>query len=485
MSAPVGSTERIARNAGLKVLVQATRLASLVLVIVMARVLGPAEFGKFTFAYALATMLGVVLEFGVSPVLTRGIARDPAATAAQWAAAATLKLGLLGLAGPVFLALPLLARRPWDTTAAVWLLGLALALQSFVENGVSVFTGVQRLDHELRVRLVEKSVLVVAGFAALGLGGGLLGVAFAFVLAAAVSLGLTTWLIHRRLARLDGWWEARGVWALARDLAPVAQALLLAFATSRLAPVAVALLAGDVAAGHFGAAFRVYDVMSIVPVTLIAAVYPELARTPAAAPRFRALTTQAVEALLLVAWPVALALGVGAPWLIGWIYGPGYLPAAPALAFLGAAVGCAMVQHFCGVVFLALDQPRRLRMVAGLAFATSVVVTPGLVLAGGAVGAAAAVLVVELVGLAATLWSLRPLSGWPFGRGALKGLAAAAVGAAVASLLSPAGPARLLGALGASGVALAVLRPVPGPVLLRLLRGALGRPSAPAAREER
>ena len=63
--------------------------------------------------------------------------------------------------------------------------------------------------------LVEKGVLVVAGFAALALGGGLLGVASAFVLAAAVSLGLTVRLIDRRLARLDARWNppaARGPW---------------------------------------------------------------------------------------------------------------------------------------------------------------------------------------------------------------------------------------------------------------------------------
>ena len=178
MSAPPGSTERIARNATFKVLVQATRLASLLLVIVTARVLGPVEFGKFTFAYALATVLGVALEFGVWPVLTRAVARDPASAADQWAAATTLKLGLLGLVGPFYLAAPLVAQRPWDTTAAVWLLGLAIALQGFVENGVAVFTGLQRLDQELLARLVEKSVLVTVGFAALGLGAGLLGVSW-------------------------------------------------------------------------------------------------------------------------------------------------------------------------------------------------------------------------------------------------------------------------------------------------------------------
>lgn len=480
MSTLVGSTERIARNAVFKVLVQATRLASLLLVIAAARVLGPAEFGKFTFAYALATFLGVALEFGVSPVLTRAIARDLATTGARWAAAATLKIGLLALLGPVFLAAPLVLRRPWDTTAAVWLLGLAIALQSFVENGVSVFTGAQRIEQELQARLVEKGVLVGAGFGALALGAGLLGVAGAFALAAAVSLGLMTGLIHRRLARLHGWWDVAGARALARELAPVAQALLLAFATSRLAPVTVALLAGDVAAGYFGAAFRAYDVLSIVPVTLVGAVYPELARTPSAHPRVRALTTQTVEALLLVAWPVALGLAVGAPWLVRVIYGPDYQSAGPILALVGAAVACSMVQHFCGAVFLALDQPGQLRAVALLAFATSVLVTPVLVLKGGAVGAAVAVLVVEGVSLVASLVGLHRLGAGPLGRGAAKGFAAALVGAAVAVLWPAGDGGRLLVALAGYAAALLVLRPVPGPVWARLWRGARGRSGPPA-----
>jgi PST family polysaccharide transporter len=480
MSAVLGGAERIARSGALKVLVQATRFGSLVLVIVTARVLGPAEFGKFTFAYALATVLGVALDFGISLVLTRAVARDPGATAERWGTAATLKLLLLGLLGPLYLVLPLLMHRPWDTTVAVWLLGLAIALQAFVENAVSVFTAIQRLEQELLARLVEKTVLVTVGFAALGLGAGLLGVVSAFVLAAAVSFAFATWRIHRRLAPLGGWWRPAGARTLARELAPVAQAQFVGVATSRLAPVALTLLAGDQAAGHFGAAFRVYDVAWVVLVALEAAVYPELARIPPGHPRFRALTAQALEALALVALPIALGLVAGASWLTPWIYGPGYGPAAAVLAVLGAAVACGMLGHLLGVVFLALDRPRRLRAIAVLALATGLVAIPALVAVGGALGAAVAVLVVEVVTLAASLVGIRGLAGWPLRRGAAKGLGAAAAGAVVAGLL-PAGPGRLGAALLAYAVALVALKPVPGAVCLRLLRGALGRPGPPSA----
>lgn len=471
---------RVARNAGLKVLVQATRLISLALVIVTARVVGPAEFGKFTFAYALAAILGVALDFGIPAVLTRQVARAPHETAERWATAAMLKLGLLALAGPLYLAAPLVTRRPWDVTAAAWLLGLAIGLQAFIENAVAVYTGVQRLEHEVTVRVIEKAVLGGVGFAVLALGGGIVAVAAAFAAAAVVSLVLATTLVHRRLAPLRAPWSGRAAWRLAGELAPVAQAQLLAVATARLAPIVVALGAGDRAAGLFGAAFRLYDVVQVAPTALIAALYPELARTPAGSPRARALVTQATELLLLVLLPVAIGLGVGAPAVAAAVYGAGYVAAAPILAVLGSAATLAMLQAFLGTVFLAFDHPRRLRAVAALTLATSLVATPALVWTAGATGGALAVLAVEAVGLAGCVLGLRGLAGMPFARGAAKGVAAALVAVALGALLPGGGAGPALGALAVYGLGLAVLRPVPAALWGRLLRGLFGRPAPPA-----
>jgi O-antigen/teichoic acid export membrane protein len=473
MSADAGV--RIARNAGLKLAVQATRLLSLALVVATARTVGPAEFGKFTFAYALATILGVAVDFGIPATLTRAVARAPGSTAERWATAGTLKVALLGLAVPVYLAVPLLGGRGGDVLTTVWLLGLAIALQALIENAVAVFTGFQRLEHEVLVRMAEKIALVVGGVAALGFGWGIRGIAAAFAGAAALSLTLATYLIHRRLAPLRLGWHGPAARGLARELAPLAQAQLLAFATTRLPAVLVALLAGDQAAGFFGAAFRVYDVVLVAPVALVAAVYPELARTPSGDPRFRALARQGLTLLLLAALPVALALVVGARWVTDGVYGPGYAAAAPVLALLGVAVGLAMLQMFLTMLFLACDRPRRLRVVTAVAFVASVGLTPVLIGRGGAAGGAAAVLVVEAVGVVGALIALRGVCGLPLARGAAKGLAAAAIGAGAATLV-PAGGVRLVAAVAGYAIGLIVLRPVPAAVCGRLVRGVLGRP---------
>jgi len=468
---------RLARNAALKLAVQATRLVSLGLLILTARRIGPAEFGQFTFAYVLATILGVAVDFGIPATLTRAVARGPGETAEAWATAGALKLALLGLAAPVYLALPLLGGRPWDVTVMVWLLGLAIALQALVENAVAVFTGFQRIELELLVRAVEKAVLGTVGVAALALGAGGRGVAGAFVVAALVSLGLATRLIRRRLAPPGRGRPAGAARALARALTPLAQAQGLAFVTTRLPALLVALLAGDQAAGYFGAAFRVYDVVLVAPVALVAAVYPELARTPRGDARFHALARQGGEALWLVALAVALGFAAGAPWLTALVYGPRYAPAAPVLAVLGPAVGLAMCQMFLVMLFLAGDRPRRLRVVAGVAFLTSALVTPLLILRWGAVGGAVAVLLVEAAGVVGSLVGLRGVVEGLLARGIVQGLGAALLGAA-AAVAAPAGGARLAAALLGYAAGLALLRPAALTGWGGRVRGWLGRPAA-------
>jgi O-antigen/teichoic acid export membrane protein len=473
------ATGRMVRNALVKVAVQATRLLSLAFVVMAARVLGPEGFGKFTFAYTLAAMLGAALDLGMHSILVRSIARVRADTSAYWAAAVTLKLVLLVPAGILFAALPVVTGRPLDTTAAVWLLGTAITLQAFTELAVAVFTGFERLEAELGVRIVEKLVLLAVGVTGLALGGGLLTVTGAFVVSGAVSLVLGAGLVNRRFARLIWRWDTVGARGLARALGPVAVAFLLAYMTTRLVPLLVALLAGDVAAGYFGAAVRVLDVVMVVPVIVVAAVYPVLARLEGDRAEFRRVVVRAVEWLVVVGAAVALAFGHGAEWLTAAVYGPRYAPAAPALAVLGVAGALGFLSHFLGVVLLALDRPRRLVVVAATSLAASIALTPALVLTLHALGGAVALTLVELVAVTGSLMALIPFVRLPFDSGVLKIAAAALAAAVVGGAVTTGSGARLAIVLVAYGAGLLALRPAPVRLGRRLLRSG-GSGNAPA-----
>ena len=172
-------------------------------------------------------------------VLTRRVARAPGEAAAQWATAGAAEAGTAGArSGSPYALVPRLTGLPADTTLAVWLLGLALALQSFIELGAAVFAAHQAIERELVVRLVEKLVLVSVGFVGLGFGGGLAAVCGAFVLAGLVSLVLTLHVLHWRCRPPSrGRWTAGRARALAREVGLVSAWFLAAFATTRLVPL--------------------------------------------------------------------------------------------------------------------------------------------------------------------------------------------------------------------------------------------------------
>jgi O-antigen/teichoic acid export membrane protein len=310
--------------------------------------------------------------------------------------------------------------------------------------------------------------------AGLALGGRLRLVAGAFVVAGAVSLALGVGLVHRRFARLSWRWDPAGARALARALGPVAVAFVLAFTTTRLVPLLVALLAGDVAAGYFGAAIRVLDVVMVAPVIVVAAVYPVLARLGGGQGEFRRVVTNAVGWLLVLGAAVGLAFGYGAEWLTVHVYGPRYAPAAPALAVLGVAGALGFLSQFLGFVLLALDRPRRLVTVAAASLAASIALTPGLVVTLGAVGGALALALVELVAVTGSLVALIPFIRLPFDRSAAKTGAAALAAILVAGAIPAGSATRLVTALAVYAAGLLALRPAPVRLGRRLLRDAVG-----------
>lgn len=430
---PASATlRRIARNLVAKTTAEVTtRLLSILFFMVVARVLEPEGFGKFTFAYALVTLFGAALDLGVHPVFVREVARDPAEAPGQWRAAVTFKLGLAAPIALLLLVTPLATGRPWDTTLAVYLLTAYVFLQSFIELVVAVFTAFGRLEYELALRLQAKVALLALGGVALWAGWRLLGLAGAYVAAAGVSLALGLRLA-RRFGPLPLGWAGAAAWRLGGAIWPVALAFLLAIAARRVAPLAVALLRGETEAGFFGAAARVVEALDLVPAVFAAAIFPVLSSLDPAGERFRRTLAQTVQGLLLVSLPLALVLSFAAGPLVTLLYGEAYAPAVPVLQLLGWAIPFGFLNYLFVFVFLALDRPGVLLGLAASGFGASLALTPALVAAWGASGGGLGVVVAE--GILALLGVLALNTGgrvvlvaWRSAKPFLAGLAAAAV----------------------------------------------------------
>lgn len=433
---------------------------TLLALFLLARYLGDAAFGRYVVALALPMLFEAVGDFGISQVLVREGAGHPERVRHDVVSVLPFKL-LLGLTTVVtsFL-LAIVLALPGEIVEATVYLAIAKAIESLNFLSLSVFEAHERMEYEGAslvldsvVRLVFVVYAVVSGFGVVGLTKSLvLGAVVVFVSTSIVAL-------HRFLGRIVPWPDLRRGTMLLSAGVPFAAVWLFEGMALRFDTVLVGRVAGEEAAGIFGAALRLIEPMLVVPIMMSVAVLPVIARHVMERRNTIPDLLAGTEKLsLLIALAVALFLLGAAPPVVVLVYGEEFAEASVPLRILALAAIPLFLRPTLARFLLAVHRTRSMLVsqVTGLAvnLTFAIVLIPRYAAAGGAV----AVVAGEYVTIAIALAIVRGL-----GTLRLRELLVAIVPAIPASLalvaIQPAGD------LPATGLALAVLL-----VSVRLLR---------------
>lgn len=364
-----------------------SRLGTLGIGIVLARVLGPEQFG--TFAIALVALMAVLSfnELGVSLAIVRWPG-DPALIAST--------VNTISLAGSIifcvaaWLATPAFAAAMGDPEAASV---VRLLVLSVLANGVVAGpAALLQRDFQERTRMgidqvnVWIGAIVSVALALLGMGA--MALAIGRVAGSAVS-GLLFIRASPLRYRL-GWDRVRAA-ALLRFGMPLAGSSIIVFSLGYSDQLTAGSVLGTVALGFYVLAFN----LSSWPVSIVSqplrrvapAAFSAIQHDPV---RLRTVTLGLVSVLGCATMPAFFALAGAARPLVQFVYGQAWLPAAEALSWLVVA---ALAKVFCELAY------------------DFIVVT----------GRTGAVLIIQSVGLVTLIPALLTGAAW----GGLAGLAAA------------------------------------------------------------
>lgn len=398
----------------------AAALLGLISVPLLTRHLGPDAYGQFVAVTSIAFIVGGFTDAGLTNIGIREYAvRDAPARD-------RLLRGLLGLRLVVTVAGVLVATSIVAATgaAAVIVAGTVITGAALVLTLVQI-TYTIPLTADLRFgRIAALDVLrqaaTTAGIAALVVAGASL-VPFFWVtlVAAAVTLAVTLAVVARstRVApRRD-----REVWrSVLREAVPYTVALAGGILYFRLAVVLMTYLAPEDETGYYATAFRITEVIGVLPWLAVSSAFPILSRAAVTdGDRMRWALQQLFEVSVVVGTALALGLAVGAPVAVAVIAGPEFDPAVDVLRVLAIAQLTLFLVATWVYALLALRQYRVI-MVSTLA-ATVVAAAGTVVLVGplGAMGAAIATAAADatlaacyLVGLVRHDRALRPHHGF-------------------------------------------------------------------------
>ena len=306
----------------------------LLMMVFIARYLGPAGFGQLSYALAFVALFGAITTMGLDGLVVRELVRAPQQTDEILGSA--LGLRLIGSTVSVLAAiLAVRLLRPADVQeqmlVAIIAVGMLFQVVDIVDlwfqsRVASRFTVMARNAAFLAMLLVRVALILTRADVA----------AFAWAASAELALAAAAlaWSFHRqgrtwaalrpRLTRMRALF-AESWWLLVAGLAVLVY--------MRIDQVMLAAFLGEREVGLYAAAVRLSEMWYVIPMVLVSSVSPSLTEARARSEELYYQRLQSLFNLLArVAYGVAIAMSLGAGLLMRTLYGESYAGAGLVLA---------------------------------------------------------------------------------------------------------------------------------------------------------
>lgn len=338
----------------------ATTLLTILQTAMLARLLGPAEFGQLFLVSSIAIFSYVVIDWGHGSLIIRETARNPERAGNLLGSAFALRAGSAVVVCVAAVTATWLLGHDQRTQLLVAVLIVAWLPQYLGLSFGWVFRAHERMDRDALLNVMLKLITLVGSAICLVLGGHLFGLMFAWAVAGILTAGIGM-AIYRslELPRLSA------TLSTARELlhegAPLfAFALVTAIEPYLIANILYTLSSPEVV-GWYGAAWNIAGSL-VAPATILGAtMYPRLSTTAGDPAEFKRTFEISLRPLLLLAVLGAAGTYLFAHVAVGLIYGlDKFGPAADTLAAFAPVLLLMYVDIFLGMTAVASGKAGRL-----------------------------------------------------------------------------------------------------------------------------
>lgn len=409
------ATQRIVRNTAWFTFGSIVQKAfSFLYFTVIAMALGVDATGRYFLALSFTALFAMGADWGMSPVITREVAKDRIRGLALLRAAIRCKMVTICGTALVIAIVAVASEYPVDIVRAIAVATMTLAIDSIHLVLFAVLRGLQRVHYEAIGTVVNQVTVTVVGVFILVIVAGLrfgdatwlvathdIATAWLlvpFALASTVSLSIALHGVAREGVLRDLHGVTIGPWRwLMRTATPFALTAMLARVYTYSDTFLLSLLASELAVGHYSTPFKIAFAFQFIPLALVGALYPAMSAAMQDRKRLALIFTEGVRVLLLVALPIAFGIGVLAHRMLLTIYGASFLPSAIPLALLAAAIPFTFVNFPAGYLLNAVDRQSTNTMLIAIATVCSVLLNLILIPPLHAIGAAIAALVATVL----------------------------------------------------------------------------------------
>lgn len=360
----------------------------------LARYLGPADLGKYYFAISFTTIFAIFIDLGLGNVLTREVAKNQEKAARFLGNILTLKAPLALLSVFVAVALANVSQIDPLTKNLIYISAFSMALDSFTWTFFSSARGFHNLKYESIASIVFQLIVLIVGYSALLLGGGLMAAMAALGLASLFNF-VYSWTItvFKLKIRVRFAFDKKLLRRIILITCPFAAYAIFQRLYVYLDSVLLAYFAGDEQVGLYQVTFKIINALQFLPLAFTASLYPALSAYWQGGREQLGITFErSLNYLTIISWPIIIGILLLADKIV-LLFKTGYEGAILPLQIAIIALFFIFVNFPIGSLLNACDKQGRNTFNIGLVAAVSIILNLIMIPRYQAAGASVVVLV--------------------------------------------------------------------------------------------
>ena len=381
------------------------RLIALVTVIATLRYLTPAPYGTFITLINYTAIVSVVLDLGFNVLYVREGARHPSDIQRYLRNVMSLRVLMAVLSFVVLaIALAIADRGLGNLLVPGFVLMVLTSYSTLLRN---TLYAVQRLTYEALAVVLESAVLLALVVIGIKSGAGVSYFVWAYAAQYGFSCAYFAFVLAWKKIAVVGWaFEPELLRAWFFQGLPFALTFVLTILYFKVDQPILYAIRGATEAGWYAAAYKPFEALLFIPMTLLSVVFPVLSVYFRERPQELAdAVSRFFKALLVVGWPIAVGLFMLAHPLTTVFLGLDYAKSEPALRILALALAIGFINNAFIGALSASDHQLSFTWAAGWSLVANVALNLILIPFFGYLGASWATVLTELV-LGAAGWVL-------------------------------------------------------------------------------
>jgi O-antigen/teichoic acid export membrane protein len=364
----MGNTKRVLKNTSVLMMSHViSKVLYFLIIVLITRLLGVEEYGKFTFSLSFVLLFSIIADFGINTLTVREVAKNKD-LANKYLIHGSLIKFFFSLVTFAFVTVVVNSvHSSQDVIFIVYVLGLKIIIDSFTMFIVSFFQAFEQMKYEAYLNVIEKTGLMILSLLAFKLNYGIIGIAYIFLAIALIKLVSSLIILNNSLISWNSLLKAKFDYSFCGNILKnswqFALIAIIGMVYFSMDTVMLEIIKGSYAVGLYNAAHKLMDGFTFIPQMFTTALFPVFAYLSLnSKERLIAGYEKGFKVLFIVAFPLALGGTILSKSIISLLFGAEFIKSAATMQVLFWALFFIFFNYITGVILNSINKQNLLTL---------------------------------------------------------------------------------------------------------------------------